>query len=91
MADGQLFCFGDDGLAAIRPGRWVRIAIHDIAGGPMLAEFGATVRPATCDDIDSNTVLELVEHVPLGLTTSEVERHVRELCEHRPLVRLEPP
>lgn len=76
---GQLVCFGDDGLSAVADGTRVSVSVHEIAGGPELATFGATVRRLTPEDVDDAALGELLAHVSLGRTLDEVraglERH----------------
>jgi hypothetical protein len=69
----RLVCFGDDGLASVPDGSRVSVAVHEIAGGQMLATFPATVRRLAPDAIDTNALVELLEHVSLGRTLAEVE------------------
>ena len=60
--DGErLVCFGDDGLASVPDGSRVSLAVHEIAGGEMLATFSATMRELAPDAIDTNALVELLE------------------------------
>ena len=84
----QLVCFGDQLPSDATNGRQVSVTIHEIAGGPALAQLHGTVHDVAADDIDPNAVLDLLQHVSLGCTAAEVatslDRH-----RHRRLVVLE--
>lgn len=73
VAGDRLVVFGDGPLAAVPDGTQVRATVHDIAGGPPLAEVGATAVAVPGDDVEAGALLELLEHVPLGRTPGEVE------------------
>lgn len=76
----RLVCFGDGVLADVRDETPVRVAVHEIAGGPLLAEFGARLRTASGDEVDPSAFATLLDHVSLGRSAEEVERS---LAHHR--------
>jgi len=89
--DGErLVCFGDGALSDVADGTRVRAAVHEIAGGPVLAEFVATVRTATGDEIDPSAFAALLDHVSLGRNTVEVEQSLAEQRLSRRLLILQP-
>src|SRR5690348_4207715 len=67
----RLVCFGDDGLVSVPDGSRVSVAVHEIAGGQMLATFAASVRRLAPQEIDTNALVELLAHVSLGRTLEE--------------------
>jgi len=69
----RLVCFGDDLPAGATNGRELFVTVHEIAGGPALAELHLTLRDVSADDLDPNSVLDLLEHVSLGRTAEEVD------------------
>ena len=69
----RLVCFGDDLPAEASDGRQMFVTVHEIAGGPALAEMSMTLRDVTADELDPNAVLDLLEHVSLGRTAEEVD------------------
>jgi hypothetical protein len=79
--------FGDDLPAGATNGRQVFVTIHEIAGGPALAEMNLTLHDVSADELDPNAVLELLEHVSLGRTTKEVDESIT-LHRRRRLVTL---
>ena len=72
----RMVCFGDDLPVGANNGQRVFITVHEIAGGPAVAEMTSTVQDVPADDLDPNAVLDLLEHVSLGSTADEVERAV---------------
>lgn len=89
--DGErLVCFGDGVLSDVADGTRVRAAVHEIAGGPVLAEFGATVRTATDEKIDSSAFVSLLDHVSLGRDAVEVERSLAKQRSSRRLLIIQP-
>jgi hypothetical protein len=86
----RLVCFGDDGLADLPDATRVSLAIHEIAGGPELVSFGATLRSLPPDAIDGAALGELLAHVPLGRTLDEVNRRLEEHRTRRRVVELVP-
>jgi hypothetical protein len=64
----RIVYFGDQ-LTAAATGR--RVTVHEIAGGPLLAEFAGLLHDVNADEVDANAILDLLEHVPLGRTRSE--------------------
>src|SRR5438105_15220030 len=68
----RMVCFGDELPVAATNGRRVVVAVHEIAGGPALAEMSTTLRDVAADEVDPNAVLDLLEHVSLGRTIEQV-------------------
>jgi hypothetical protein len=68
-----MVCFGDRELAAVPDGAFVRASIHEIAGGPLLAEFGATLRTIDPGDVAASALYELLDHVSLGHDLAEID------------------
>lgn len=88
--DGErVVCFGDGPLADLPDRTAVTATVHEIAGGPPLATFTATVRDVAPDDVERNAVLELLDHVPLGRTREEVDANFEHHRSSRRLVVLE--
>lgn len=88
--DGErVVCFGDGSLAEVADRTAVTATVHEIAGGPPLATFAATVRDVGPDDVERNAVLELLDHVPLGRTREEVDANFERHRRSRRLVVLE--
>ena len=56
------------------------VTVHEIAGGQAVAEFAGPIHNVDADEIDPNAILDLLEHVSLGHTSSEREA---ELARHR--------
>lgn len=83
----RLVCFGDDLPVGATNGRQVFVAVHEIAGGPLLAEMSLTLRDVSADDLDPNSILFLLEHVSLGRTAEEVDAAITR-HRHRRLVTL---
>lgn len=76
----RLVCFGDELPAGAVEGRDVFVNVHEIAGGPALANLSGRVHVVRADDVDANAVLELLDHVSLGRTAAEVDAS---LARHR--------
>jgi hypothetical protein len=85
----QLVCFGDQLPANATNGRQVFVTVHEIAGGPALAQLTGTVHDVAADDLDPNAILDLLEHVSLGRTAVEVDTAII-LHRRRRIVVLEP-
>jgi hypothetical protein len=85
-----MVCFGDDGLAAVADGARVLIAIHEIAGGPLLATFTASVHRTQPSAVETNTLVELLSHVSLGRDLAEVEQNLKRQRETRRVIELVP-
>lgn len=85
----RLVCFGDRQLADLGNGTRVHVAVHEIAGGPALAEFGTTLRDTPADDVDAGAIAVLLDHVALGRDAAEVEQSMTRHRARR-LVVLEP-
>lgn len=64
----RMVCFGDELPAAATNGRCVSATVHEIAGGPALADMNVTLRDVAADEFDPNAILDLLEHVALGRT-----------------------
>ena len=86
----RLVCFGDDGLADVPDGSQVSVSIHEISGGHLLAQFGASLRVLAPDAVMTNSLVELLEHVPLGRTLEEVQLHLDEQRAKRRILELVP-
>lgn len=86
----RLVCFGDGDLAGIPDGTRVSASIHEIAGGPAVANFGASFRQVTPASISADALLELLAHVPLGRSLDEVETHLAEQRAERRIIELVP-
>lgn len=71
--DDRLVCFGDRELAGVPDGSPVMVAIHEIAGGPSLVEFSATLRTVGPGDVETSALYELLDHVSLGHDRDEIE------------------
>ena len=48
----RLVCFGDQLPANATNGRQVFVTVHEIAGGPALAELTGTIHDVAADDLD---------------------------------------
>jgi hypothetical protein len=82
--DGDhIVCFGDELPEDALDGQRVFVSVHEIAGGPALADLSGTVHDVDASDVDANARLELLEHVPLGRTMPEVERAITRHCARR--------
>ncbi|MFN8035379.1 MAG: hypothetical protein U0V73_05550 [Acidimicrobiia bacterium] len=89
--DGErLVCFGDGELSSVPDGTHVSASVHEIAGGPQLASFGATLRTIPPEQVGTNTLVEVIGHVPLGRTTAEVESGIERYRNSRRIVELVP-
>jgi hypothetical protein len=76
----RMVCFGDELPADATSGRHLFVTVHEIAGGPAVAQFTGVLRDVKPPDFDENALLELLEHVPLGRNTAEV---TATLAQHR--------
>jgi hypothetical protein len=88
--ENRLVCFGDDGLLGVPDGVRVTVSIHEISGGQLLAQFGASLHVLTPDAVTMNAFVELLEHVPLGRTLAEVQRHLDAQRAKRRILELVP-
>lgn len=86
----RLVCFGDDGLATVPDRTRVSVSIHEISGGHLLTTFGATLQRLAPEAVAMNSLVELLEHVPLGRTLEEVELHLADQQAHRRIIELIP-
>ena len=66
----------DDAYDAAAAGRRVFVTVHEIAGGPALAELTGSLRDIRADEVDPNAVMDLLEHVSLGRTAAEVDASI---------------
>ena len=68
------FARGNTDLVSNRSGSAraaVTAAVHEIAGGSSLVEFGATLREIPSDDIPASALTEFLDHVSLGRDPAE--------------------
>lgn len=79
----RLVGFGDDALAGIPDGTRVSAAIHEIANGAPLDQFAATLHVVDGSGVSRAALHELLEHVPLGRTSEEVEQTFQEHAARR--------
>lgn len=86
----RLVCFGDDGLANVPDSTRVSVSIHEIAGGHLLATFGASLRRLAPGAVAMSSVVDLLEHIPLGRTLAEVQVHLDDQRDHRRIIELVP-
>lgn len=84
----RVYCFGDEGFAEVLDGERVAVTVHRIADGPPLFEFWATVRTVAPDKIDPEVLSELLAHVPLGRTLTEVQHSIDDQRQRRRIVEL---
>ena len=84
----HVYCFGDDGLVEVLDGERVAATVHRIANGPPLFEFWATVRTVAPDKVDPEVLSELLAHVSLGRTLSEVQHSLDDQRQRRRVVEL---
>jgi len=83
-----LVVFGDGALRELGAGDRATVGIHEIAGGPVVVSFGVSVVEVPYGEIDREAVLELLAHVPLGASLTEVNARVDELCRTRRVLAL---
>lgn len=88
MSGDTLVIFGDGSLRSLAAGDRATAAVHEIAGGPLVASFEASVTEVRPSEVDREAVLELLAHVPLGATLAEVNAKVDEVCTTRRIVAL---
>jgi hypothetical protein len=86
----RLVCFGDGGLSSVPDGAHVSAAVYEIAGGPELARFGATLRTLQPDQVDTNALVDVLGHVPLGRTMAEVQASIERYRNSRRIVEIVP-
>lgn len=86
----RLLCFGDHELASVPDGARVLATVHEIAGGPQLDGFGATLRDVAPADVDTNALVDVIGHVPLGRTMDEVNASIDRTKTERRIVELVP-
>jgi hypothetical protein len=86
----RLVCFGDESLIDVPDNTRVSVSIHEIAGGHLVAEFGASLHCLSPEAVTMNALIELLDHVPLGRSLGEVEAHLDDERAHRRIVELVP-
>lgn len=86
----QLVCFGDKGLSRISNGAAVSATIRAIANGDPLCTFPAHLRELRGEDITNEVMLELLEHVSLGHTLTEVAANLEKQRTGRRVVAIVP-
>ena len=86
----RLVCFGDERLVHVPDNTQVSVSIHEIAGGRLVAAFGALLHDLSPDAVSMNALAELLDHVPLGRSLEEVGAHLAEQRAHRRIVELVP-
>jgi hypothetical protein len=85
----RLVCFGDGQLRDVPSGTRVWASVHEIAHGPPLVSFPALLRQVDADAVDTNAVVELLDHISLGRTSTEVARAL-DAHRHRRILELVP-
>lgn len=89
--DGErLVCFRGDGLGRVPDRAHVSVSIHAIAGGQLVAQFGASLRWLAPDEVGMNALIELLEHVPLGRSLEEVQVNLAKQRATRQVIELVP-
>jgi hypothetical protein len=88
MSGDALVTFGDGPLRSLADGDSTTVAVHEIAGGPPIASFAASIVEVRPADVDREAVLELLAHVSLGASLAEVNAKVDEICSSRRIVAL---
>jgi hypothetical protein len=68
----------------------VSVSIHEISGGQLLAQFGASLRVLAPDAVETNALVELLDHVPLGRSLEEVRANLDEQRAKRRVLELVP-
>jgi len=86
----RLVCFGDESLTGVPENARVSVSIHEIAGGHLLAEFGASLHNIAPDAVSMRALIDLLDHVPLGRSLGEVTAHLAEERANRRIVELVP-
>lgn len=86
----KLVCFGDAGLEGVPDHTHVSVSIHEIAGGQVVAQFGAALHLLTPDEVSTNALVELLDHVVLGRTLAEVQIHLDDQRANRRILELIP-
>ncbi len=86
----RLVCFGDADLANVADRARVSVSVYEIAGGHLVAEFGASLHRLAPDAVAMNALVELLEHVPLGRTLEEVQVRLADQQSRRRIVELVP-
>jgi hypothetical protein len=86
----RLVCFGDDGLSDIADGARVTALVREIACGPPLASFDATLRVMPPGAVDQNTLIDILGHVALGPTLETVATNLQRQRAERRIVELAP-
>ena len=86
----RLVCFGDQSLSEIPDHTRVSVSIHEIAGGRLVAGFGAALRRLAPEAVAMGALMELLDHVSLGPTIDTVEHNLADQRAHRRIVELVP-
>jgi hypothetical protein len=90
VEEDRLVCFGDDRLSRVADGTRVTAVVREIACGPPVASFTATLRVLPPGAVDQNTLIEIVGHVSLGPTLEAVEANLRRQRAERRIVEFVP-
>ena len=69
VGDVRRWCPPDAGR-----GDSTNVVVHEIAGGPLIASFEASIVEVPPSEVDREAVLELLAHVPLGAKPGRGER-----------------
>jgi hypothetical protein len=75
-------CFGDGPLADFADGEYVFVTVGT-GSGTLEHEFAARLRDLEPDLVTDGLLLELVDHVSLGVTVEEVEESLARLRQRR--------
>jgi hypothetical protein len=87
MGDDEILCFGDNGLSDVPAGTRVRATLHEIACGPPVVSFYATVRDLEPDDVPLGLVADIAGNHALPVTNDdplEVMRRSHRIVALRP-------
>ncbi len=68
LGEDELVCFGDDGLADVPAGTRVNATIHEIACGPPVISFYATLRELEPDAVPLGVVADVAGNLSLPRT-----------------------
>lgn len=90
LNDEMLVAFGDGVLRDLATGARTWITVHEIAGGPPLVGFAATVTELAPPGTPRAAVLELLDHVSLGADLATVNRRVDQIIGSRRVIGLAP-
>lgn len=90
VSGSALVAFGDGPLHALAAGDQAVLAVHEIAGGPPIDGFGASVVEVPPAEVDREAVVELLAHVSLGASLPEVDARIDEICRTRRVLAFVP-